>query len=63
MSEWIGVVQHDVISGKRIGESLINLDNVAFIGVTEDTVNFLDGKFIKINKESTKMLLDVIKTI
>lgn len=63
MSEWIGVVQHDAMSNKRIGETLINLDNVAFIGVTEDTVSFLDGKFIKINKESTKMLLDVIKTI
>ena len=62
MSKWIGVVRHE-ITGERIGEALVNLDNVAFIGVTTDTINFLDGTFIKVNKESTKMLLGVIKTI
>ena len=63
MSEWIGVVRHDATSGARIGETLVNLDNVAFIGVTTQTISFLDGSFIRINEESTKMLLDIIKTI
>lgn len=63
MSKWIGVVQHDALSGERIGESLVNLDNVTFIGVTTDTISFLDGTYIKINRESTEMLLDVITEV
>ena len=63
MSDWIGIVQHDDISGKRIGETLINLDNVKYITVTECTVHFCDNSSIKVNRESMEMLLDVIETI
>ena len=63
MSKWVGVVQHDFATGTRIGEVLVNLDNVTFIGVTTDTISFIDGKFIKINRESTKMLLDEISEV
>ena len=63
MSKWVGVVQHDFATGTRIGETLVNLDNVAFIGVTTDTISFIDGLLIKINRESTKMLLDEISEV
>lgn len=62
-NEWIGVVRHDFETGKRIGETLINLNNVTHIEVCENLIWFNGGEFIKVNKESIKMLLDVIKTI
>ena len=63
MSKWIGVVEHNNFSGTRIGETLVNLKNVTAIHVTENTIEFVGGKYITVNKESMKMLLDVINTI
>ncbi len=63
MSKWIGVVQHSFNTGERIGETLINLDNVRYIVVTKDIVSFVDGTNIKVNRESMKVLLDAIETI
>ena len=63
MSEWIGVVQLSFNTGEIIGETLINLDNVRYIVVTKDIVSFVDGKNIKVNRESMKVLLDAIETI
>jgi hypothetical protein len=63
MSKWIGVVQHSFNTGERIGETLINLDNVRYIVVTKDIVSFVDGTNIKVNRENMKVLLDAIETI
>ena len=62
-SQWIGVVEHGVYSGERIGEALINLDNVEYISVAQNKVYFVDHSCISINTESMKVLLDVIETM
>lgn len=40
---WVGVVEHNVNTNKRIGETLINLDNVIRISVVEDLIFFEGG--------------------
>lgn len=62
MSRWVGVVQHDIHSDKRIGETLINLDRVDYISVTENIICFEEYQ-IKVNKDSMKYLLDIISSL
>ena len=59
MSKWVGVVQHDKETNERLGETLINLDNVSFITCRDNLVHFTDGTEIKVNIESLVNLIDI----
>lgn len=61
MSRWVGVVQHNPITGDRIGETLINLDNVISISIAENLVVFNSG-YIKVNDDSIEHLIEIIET-
>ena len=59
---WVGVVEHDYTTGKRIGETLINLDNVTHIEVTKNLICVNSGLVIRVNDESMIHLLELIET-
>lgn len=61
MSRWVGVVQHDFITNDRMGETLVNLDKLEYIQVTQNTLVF-GSAFIKINTESMKHILELLET-
>lgn len=61
MSKWVGVVQIDMQTRRRIGDAVVNIDNVYCLCCADDTVHFVDGWIIKVNPESMKTLLEEIK--
>lgn len=61
MSRWVGVVQHNLLTGDRIGKTLINLDNVDYIETTRDVLVFNSGEHVKINRESMVHILELLE--
>lgn len=59
---WIGVVEHDYTTGKRIGETSINFDNVTHVEVTKNLICLNSGLVIRVNEESMIHLLELIET-
>ena len=59
---WVGVVEHNYSTGKRIGETMVNLDNVTHIEVTENLICTTSGSVIRINNESMVHLCELIGT-
>lgn len=59
---WVGVVEHDYTTSKRIGETLINFDNVTHIEVTKNLICVNSGLVIRVNEESMIHLLELIET-
>ena len=68
MSNWIGVVQTQIVEGaskieeRRIGETLINPENICCISVCENAIMFNGGSWITVNTESMKHILECIET-